>query len=614
MFRNFVIAVFFVALPSVVVAQFNRPGPSPHNPLMPIPTFDHPLLLQAEIPVEAPCPTPAEFDPNDPQLSELWKKIEGVQSTRRAVEMEWHQTIVELHQQEKTFRTEIMNKLGEKRLEELRSRRVTEKIDVTKIGLGALDFPEINGSASCSNLARLVTCRILGVPYQWTAETKEMHGQQIMTLQVVVDEEKAPARAVTIMKGLLREFGGTHQAYRSLIEGLAQQEPTVTIPVYSPSLAPMVPPVLPPYPDGVTPLAPVPIFPVPATTVSVPETPKPVPADLIIVARRPSDDEIALAKQHNVELDVCPIALDALVLLVNRKNPVQNLSIEQVLDFYDAHRPAVLPPEFSVNPPARMFMWQEFGGLPNRQVTAYERERNSGSRELMDAFIAEHRKPLPLGQIAARTHPGYTGRLTNIQSMIGPMFSLNADENGIAYSVFNYEHFMAINPNVKVLNIEGIEPTSETIRLQTYPAIAEIFVVTKKGIAEDSPMARLRDFLLGEDGQRLVHEAGYVPISNNATKTQQRVGDVAQRSPRMEAEEDVQLIVRITKDDKIIIGDATIDVTSKDKIVSLIERSRESDRMLFIADPQTKHESVKLLLEAAGDAGVKRIEFEVRAE
>ena len=245
-------------------------------------------------------------------------------------------------------------------------------------------------------------------------------------------------------------------------------------------------------------------------------------------------------------------------------------------------------------------MWQEFGGLPNRRVTAYERERNSGSRELMDAFIAEHRKPLPPGQIAARTQPGYTGRLTNVLSMIGPMFSLNADENGIAYSVFNYEHFMAVNPNVKVLKIEGIEPTSETIRLQTYPAVAEIFVVTKNGIADDSPAARLRDFLLSEDGQRLVHEAGYVPVSNDVTKTTEI--------------DDAPLIVYITKDDKIIIGNTTIDITSKDKIVSLIEQSRESDRMLFIADPQTKHESVKLLLEAAGDAGVKRIEFEVLAE
>ena len=53
-------------------------------------------------------------------------------------------------------------------------------------------------------------------------------------------------------------------------------------------------------------------------------------ADLIIVAREPSKDELTLAKEKNVELDVRAVALDAFVFLRNDKNPVTNLTAEQI--------------------------------------------------------------------------------------------------------------------------------------------------------------------------------------------------------------------------------------------------------------------------------------------
>ncbi len=52
--------------------------------------------------------------------------------------------------------------------------------------------------------------------------------------------------------------------------------------------------------------------------------------ELIIAAREPSDDEIALARQKGVEIKSLPIARDALVFIVNLANPVESLSIEQI--------------------------------------------------------------------------------------------------------------------------------------------------------------------------------------------------------------------------------------------------------------------------------------------
>ena len=45
-------------------------------------------------------------------------------------------------------------------------------------------------------------------------------------------------------------------------------------------------------------------------------------ADLVLVARSPSEDELILAVRLGVQLDVRPVALDAFVFLLNGENPV----------------------------------------------------------------------------------------------------------------------------------------------------------------------------------------------------------------------------------------------------------------------------------------------------
>ena len=55
--------------------------------------------------------------------------------------------------------------------------------------------------------------------------------------------------------------------------------------------------------------------------------------DLILVTY-PSDDEQKLAEENNVELEIVPIVKEAFVFFVNKENPVDNLTLEQVQDIY----------------------------------------------------------------------------------------------------------------------------------------------------------------------------------------------------------------------------------------------------------------------------------------
>ena len=50
--------------------------------------------------------------------------------------------------------------------------------------------------------------------------------------------------------------------------------------------------------------------------------------DLILVTY-PSEDELKLAKDNNVELEIVPIVKEAFVFFVNKENPVDNLTLKE---------------------------------------------------------------------------------------------------------------------------------------------------------------------------------------------------------------------------------------------------------------------------------------------
>ena len=57
-----------------------------------------------------------------------------------------------------------------------------------------------------------------------------------------------------------------------------------------------------------------------------------------------------------------------------------------------------------------------------------------------------------------------------------------------------------------------VKATSETIAARTYPLVAEVDIVVRNGMPQDSPAIMYRDWLLTDDGQRVVAQSGYVPL------------------------------------------------------------------------------------------------------
>ena len=94
--------------------------------------------------------------------------------------------------------------------------------------------------------------------------------------------------------------------------------------------------------------------------------------DVIIASRDISRNEKVSSEELGVELETAPLAIDALVFIVNPKNPVKNLTSDQVRKIYTGE----------------IRNWKEVGGI-DHAITPYIRNADSGSQEKMETLVMQ---------------------------------------------------------------------------------------------------------------------------------------------------------------------------------------------------------------------------------
>jgi ABC-type phosphate transport system substrate-binding protein len=211
--------------------------------------------------------------------------------------------------------------------------------------------------------------------------------------------------------------------------------------------------------------------------------------DLILVSTLPSDDELREAQSLGLKLELCPIGLDGFVFLVNQANPVSNLSTADIVDIYSG----------------KIDNWKKFTG-PDAPITAFTRQPNSGSQELMEKLVM---KGTPI-----------TATLKTERSAIFTMSLLlegvDYDENAIGYSLYYYKNTMIdtrdVRPNVRLIAVDGIEPNPATISSRQYPYVFSIYAVTREDEPNTSKAYQLKEWLTSNEGQDLIGKAGYVGL------------------------------------------------------------------------------------------------------
>jgi phosphate transport system substrate-binding protein len=188
-------------------------------------------------------------------------------------------------------------------------------------------------------------------------------------------------------------------------------------------------------------------------------------------------------------LDVQPVALDAFVFLLNAGNPVDDLPLETIRKTYTGE----------------ITHWSELGAGVGQlfdaaeEIRTYQRNPNSGSQELMEKLVMRGTPMMPAPDLL-------------LDSMSGPINALSTDSLGIGYSVYFYAVYILPSEDVKLIGVDGVVPTSDTIADRSYPLATEVYAVIPGGLSRDHTVVQLRDWLLTVEGQAVVTESGYVPI------------------------------------------------------------------------------------------------------
>jgi phosphate transport system substrate-binding protein len=206
--------------------------------------------------------------------------------------------------------------------------------------------------------------------------------------------------------------------------------------------------------------------------------------DLILVTE-PSEEELQMAKDAGVELEVTKVVNEGFVFFLNKYNPVNSLTLEQIQGIYSGE----------------ITNWKEVGGT-DQEIIAYQRPTNSGSQTGMLSLVMKDKK------IAEAPKETIADSMFDIIDVVS---NYENGANSIGYSYYYYANTMYLSDDIKLLSVNGVEPNNETIGSGEYPILTAYYIVNRKDdISEDAKT--LKENMLSARGQKVAEEAGYVPI------------------------------------------------------------------------------------------------------
>jgi len=234
-------------------------------------------------------------------------------------------------------------------------------------------------------------------------------------------------------------------------------------------------------------------------------------ADLIIVARKMSADEKEYANNAGVSLIETPIALDALDFILNARNSVNSLSVEQIQNIYLGN----------------ITNWNEVGGA-NEEIIPFIRNANSGSQEMMNEIVMNS-TDMPDWEVSLSDAEEHT-----LWSMSAVYEELISYPNGICFTPHYYKEYMMSNiftaDEIKTLAINEILTDRNSIKNNTYPFIANVYVSIRGNLDQNTMAYKLYEWLQTQSGKSVIDESGYVPCKSSENSIKQ-ISQYIQISP-----------------------------------------------------------------------------------
>lgn len=185
-----------------------------------------------------------------------------------------------------------------------------------------------------------------------------------------------------------------------------------------------------------------------------------------------------LKEEETADLQGTVVAIDGIGIIINPDNPVKDLTLEQIGKIYSGG----------------ITNWKDVGGS-DAPIVCIGREAASGTRDGFEEVTGTKDKCK------------YSQELTSTGDVVQ---TVSGNPNAIGYA-----SVASVNDTVKMVSVEGVTPTTETIQDGEYKVQRNFVLVTKKDKNLSKVAQEFFDFATSPQAGSLITEAGAVPVKKN---------------------------------------------------------------------------------------------------
>lgn len=166
--------------------------------------------------------------------------------------------------------------------------------------------------------------------------------------------------------------------------------------------------------------------------------------------------------------DATAIARDGIAIIVHPTNPMEGMGLLQLQDLFSG----------------RTYQWKEVGGRTTQgPVQPVSREDGSGTKSAFDTLVMVDQEVTP-------------------RAIVAPSSQAVIRYVGEQHNAIGYVSMGSVSSDVKILKVEGVFPTPQTVGEASYPLTRELWLVTISPTSE--ALEEFVSFALSPAGQQIV--------------------------------------------------------------------------------------------------------------
>ena len=196
--------------------------------------------------------------------------------------------------------------------------------------------------------------------------------------------------------------------------------------------------------------------------------------DIGDASRHIKSKELASARENGVNPYENIVANDGIAIVVHKNNSLRDLTLDQIKDIYTG----------------KISNWKEVGG-PAMPIVVISRDVSSGTFEVFNSLVLKNSKAI--------------GGALMLASNNAVVSTIAGTPGAIGYAGLGY-----VNETVKAVKVNNVMPSKATIQDGSYPIARTLHMYTNgapKGLVK-----RYIDFILSDEGQKIVEEQGFISV------------------------------------------------------------------------------------------------------